>query len=85
MGAAMGWTVHDVKRSSMWEFFAAWHGFVAANTPKETGKLSEDDKDRIWERMQELEGPSSAHLSTQTYWWDENGPVPMGVVSFTLN
>lgn len=80
----MGWDVHAVKRSSVWEFFSAWQGYVDANTPKQSGKLSEDDKDRIWERMQELERPSSATLSTQTYTLDGLRLVPAGVVTFEV-
>lgn len=80
----MGWDVHAVKRSSVWEFFSAWQGYVEANTPKQNGKLSEDDKDRIWERMQELEAPRSSTLSTQTYWLDGAHLVPAGVVTFEV-
>ena len=80
----MGWDVHAVKKSSVWEFFSAWQGYVDANTPKQSGKLSEDDKDRIWERMQELERPSSATLSTQTYTLDGLRLVPAGIVTFEV-
>jgi len=80
----MGWTVHDVKRSSVWEFFSAFNGYVEANTPKQGNKLSEDDKDRIWERMQELEAPSSSTLSTQTYRLNGARLVPAGVVTFEV-
>ncbi|MET3924607.1 hypothetical protein [Devosia sp. 2618] len=68
-GAAMGWTAEQVDRTSMWKFWASWHGYVKANTPAQPGKLSEADKDRIWEQMQEMDGPEGeAH--TQTYLWD---------------
>lgn len=80
----MGWTVHDVKKASVWEFFSAFNGYVAANTPKQSGKLSEDDKDRIWDRMQELERPSSSTLSTQTYRLQGTRLVPAGVVTFKV-
>lgn len=80
----MGWSVHDVKRASVWEFFSAWQGFVDANTPKQGNKLSEDDKDRIWERMQELEAPHSTTLSTETYRLDGAHLVPAGVVTFEV-
>jgi len=80
----MGWDVHAVKRSSVWEFFSARQGYVDANTPKQSGKLSEEDKDRIWERMQELERPSSATLSTQTYTLDGLRLVPAGIVTFEV-
>lgn len=80
----MGWTVHDVKQSSVWEFFSAWQGYVDANSPKQNGKLSEDEKDRIWERMQELDAPSSTTLSTQTYRLTGARLVPAGVVTFEV-
>lgn len=78
----MGWTVQDVKASSVWEFWQAFQGYVDANTPKQNGKLSEDDKDRIWQRMQELEAPSDAVLSTQTYRLQGARLVADGVVTF---
>ncbi|SFV33167.1 hypothetical protein SAMN05216456_1907 [Devosia crocina] len=81
-GAAMGWTVAEVKRTSMWEFWAAWHGYVNANSPKEGNKLSESEKDYIWERLQEVDG-SGGDLVTQTYLWD-GAFIPQGKVSFRL-
>lgn len=80
----MGWDVHAVKQSSVWEFFSAWQGYVDANTPKQSGKLSEEDKDRIWERMQELEAPVSKSLSTQTYQLRGAQLVPAGIVKFEV-
>lgn len=79
----MGWTVHEVKRSSVWEFWQAFQGYVEANTPKQGNKLSEDEKDAIWQRMQELEAPSASTLSTQTYTLDGLRLVPAGTVKFT--
>jgi len=80
----MGWTVHDVKRASVWEFFMAWQGYVDANTPKQPNALSADDKDYIWSRMQELDAPSSTTLSTQTYVLDGPWLVPGEVVTFEV-
>lgn len=68
-GAAMGWTAEQVDRTSMWKFWASWCGFVRANTPQQNNKLSESEKDYIWERMQLLDVPSEA-VQTQTYLWD---------------
>jgi hypothetical protein len=82
LGAAMGWTVQDVKASSVWVFWTAVQGFVDANSPKQGNKLSEDEKDRIWERMQELETPTGEILSTQTYTLDGLHLVPAGIVTF---
>lgn len=84
LGAAMGWTAEAVKKASFWEFFAAWNGYVDANTPKDGKKLSEDAKDRIWERMQELEEITSANLSTETYRLDGAHLVPAGLVTFEV-
>lgn len=81
----MGWTVQDVKASSVWEFWQAFQGYVEANSPKQNNKLTEDDKDRIWQRMQELETPTDAVLSTQTYVLDGLRLVPAGVVEFVLD
>lgn len=81
----MGWTVQDVKASSVWEFWQAFQGYVEANSPKQNNKLSEDDKDRIWQRMQELETPTDTALSTQTYVLDGLRLVPAGVVTFEVH
>lgn len=78
----MGWTVHDVKQASVWEFWTAFQGYVDANSPRQKGKLSEDDKDRIWERMQELDAPSAEFLSTQTYVLEGARLVVAGIVTF---
>lgn len=85
LGAAMGWTAQDVKAASLWEFFSAWNGYIEANTPKQGNKLSEDEKDRIWERMQELDATPPGQLSTQTYTLDGLRLVAAGVVTFTAN
>lgn len=80
----MGWDVQAVKRSSVWEFFSAWQGYVEANTPKQSGKLSEGEKDRIWERMQELDASPPGQLSTQTYTLDGLRLVPAAIVTFEV-
>lgn len=80
----MGWTVQDVKASSVWEFWQAFQGYVDANTPKQNGKLSEDDKDRIWQRMQELDAVAPGTLNTQTYELDGLRLVPAGIVTFEV-
>ncbi|MBJ6986945.1 MULTISPECIES: hypothetical protein [unclassified Devosia] len=68
-GAAMGWTAQEVDRTSMWKFWAAWHGYVRANSPQQNNKLSETEKDRIWARMQEMDTPEGVPV-TVTYLWD---------------
>jgi hypothetical protein len=84
LGAAMGWSASEVKAASLWEFFSAWQGYVDANTPKQPGKLTEDEKDRIWERMQEMDRPGSIALSTETYRLDGAHLVPAGIVTFEV-
>lgn len=83
MGAAMGWTVYDVKRSSMWEFFAAWAGHIEANSPKEQSKLSAEEADALfgW-----IDGDTEGQrvFSTMTYWLDGERLVPKDQVTFTV-
>ena len=77
----MGWTAQDVKAASMWEFFAAWNGYVDANTPQDKAKLTEAEADELFAWIDgDNSGPRS--LSTQTYWLDGNQLVPSGVVTF---
>lgn len=78
----MGWTVQDVKASSVWEFFSAFYGYIEANTPKQPGKLSSSEADRIWARMQEMDVPTAKTLSTQTYTLDGLRLIEAGLVSF---
>jgi hypothetical protein len=79
-GAAMGWTAEQVDRTSMWKFWASWHGYVKANSPKQANKLTEDQKDYIWERLQRTDdGPDE--VSTQTYLWD-GAFQPQGIQTF---
>jgi len=34
---------------SMWQYMAALDGYIKANTPDEPGKLSESEKDELWD------------------------------------
>ncbi|WP_282186073.1 hypothetical protein [Ochrobactrum sp. Marseille-Q0166] len=34
---------------SMWKYMAALDGYIKANTPDEPGKLSESEKDDLWD------------------------------------
>lgn len=77
-GAAMGWTVAEVKSASMWEFWSAWHGFVRANTPSKPGKLSETEADALFDWIDG--GAQASALTTQTYLWDGSGFVPQGTI-----
>lgn len=77
----MGWTVHDVKRASVWEFWMAFQGYVDANTPKEGNKLTEEQADELFEWIDRA--PSGGVLSTQTYKLDGLRLVPAGIVTFS--
>lgn len=80
----MGFTPQQVNDMSMWQFFAALNGFIEANSPKEGNKLTESEADDLFEWI-ERDGGGPRTLSTQTYWWDERGPISVGVVTFTVN
>jgi len=83
MGAAMGWTVRSVKAASLWEFFAAWHGYVEANTPQDKAKLTESEADELFAWI-EAGNSGPQVVSTQTYWLDGDRLVPAGVVTFEV-
>lgn len=53
----MGWTAGDVGKSSIWHFFACWHGHVEANTTKEPAKLSDAEADELFDW---IDRPSSS-------------------------
>ena len=78
----MGFTPQDVNRMSMWQFFAALNGFVEAKTPKENKKLSAAEADDLfnWLESEQI----ASRLTTQTYLWDEYGPVYAGKVTFDI-
>lgn len=50
----MGWSVADVKSSSMWEFMAAVDGYVGAQGGEE--KMSNAEADDLWQWLQSKEG-----------------------------
>lgn len=76
----MGWTVHDVKRASVWEFWTAFQGYVDANTPKEGAKLTPEQADDLFDWIDRA--PTAATLSTETYKLDGLHLVPAGIVTF---
>lgn len=79
----MGFTPQQVNDMSMWQFFAALNGFNEANSPKKKGEFTEEEADAFLDWVEGGGGPRT--LSTQTYWWDERGPISAGVVTFTVN
>lgn len=50
----MGWTVADVKASSMWEFMAAVEGYVKANSADEA-KMSDNEAHDLFEWLKSKE------------------------------
>jgi hypothetical protein len=51
----MGYTPHEVDDMSMWEFHVVVEGWQKANSLDESGgKLSEAEKDEIWEWMETM-------------------------------
>lgn len=53
VGAAMGWTVADVKASSMWEYLAAVDGYVRAQGGED--KMSSKEADELYAWLQSKE------------------------------
>ncbi len=78
-GAAMGWSVFEVKATSMWEFWAAWLGFIRANTPETSASLSRQDKEELLDWISS-EQEQSGQIETMTYHWDGLRFVPDGFV-----
>lgn len=67
---------------SMWQFFSALNGYVAAQTPKNGKKLSDSEADDLFAWIErDSDGPRL--LSTRTYWLDGARLVPNGIVTFT--
>lgn len=78
----MGFTPQQVGQMSMWQFFAALNGFIAANTSKDGNKLSESEADDLFEWI-ERDAGGPVFLRTQTYWLDGDALVPWRCVKFT--
>ena len=68
---------------SMWQFFASFNGYVAANSPKEGNKLSESEAEELFDWI-EADNSNERELSTETYWLDGGRLVPAGVVRFAV-
>ena len=76
----MGWSAADVRASGVWEFWAAWNGYVAANTSKDGAKLTEAQKDDLFEWLEADDAPVVRR--TMTYGWDGERVVLRGVVEW---
>ena len=48
----MGFSPAEVKKMSVFEYLAALDGFAEANNPEPAGKLSDTEKDELWEWLQ---------------------------------
>lgn len=69
---------------SIWQFFAALNGHIQANSPKAGEKLTEAEAEDLFDWiMSDAGGPRI--ISTQTYWWEGEQPVPAGIVTFTVD
>ncbi len=64
---------------SLWQFMAAYNGYVQANGSG--NRLSESQKDELFDWLSS-DGAGPRWLETQTYWWDASRPVPKGRVQF---
>lgn len=80
----MGWTVHDVKKASVWEFWQAFQGYVEANTPKQGNKLTESERAELAEDILAYGQSITSDLSTQTYKLNGLRLVPAGIVTFEV-
>ncbi|HEV7345469.1 MAG TPA: hypothetical protein VGN60_07535 [Devosia sp.] len=63
----MGLSPREVDRQSLWQFLAAWNGYVAANTP-ENGKLTESEAEALFDWIDE--GPAEDGCTLPLVVWD---------------
>lgn len=80
----MGFTPQQVNAMSMWQFTAAFNGYIEANTPEDKQKLSTEEAEDLLDWV--YEGINTeTELVQQVYLWDESGPVLDREISFTVN
>ncbi|MFI0844434.1 hypothetical protein [Mesorhizobium sp. IMUNJ 23232] len=48
----MGFTPQQVNEMSIWQFMAAWDGYVEANDPEAGARMSEAEAEDVWRWMQ---------------------------------
>jgi hypothetical protein len=48
----MGFSPQEVDRMSPWQFMAALEGFVSAHDPDGDKRLSDSEKDDLWQWLQ---------------------------------
>ena len=70
----MGMSPTEVDRQSLWQFAAAWNGYVAANTP-DKGHLTERQAEELFDW---IDGPASVALAAPmpSFIWDGNTIKP---------
>lgn len=79
----MGFTPQEVRKMSLWQFFSALNGYIEANSTKSGTRLSDDEADELFDWIErDSDGPRE--LTTQTYWWEGERLIPMGIVSFRV-
>ncbi|MDQ0456046.1 hypothetical protein [Rhizobium paknamense] len=44
----MGFSPQQVRAMSMFQFFAALHGWMTANVPEEENALSDREREELW-------------------------------------
>lgn len=82
-GAVIGFTPQEIDRMSLWQWSAAINGYVAAHSGK-AGNLSDAEKAELADWIVSG-GSGPRELKTERWWWDDNGPVRRGVVSFEVD
>ena len=63
----MGLPPAEVDRLSLWQFLAAWNGYVAANSPS-SGKLTESEAEALFDWIDE--GPANEGGTLPKCIWD---------------
>jgi hypothetical protein len=58
----------EVDKQSMWQFAAAWNGYVAANSP-DKGRLSEREVEELFDWI-DVAGTTDAVTDIPTVSWD---------------
>lgn len=81
----MGVTPQQVNDMTMWQFFAALNGFIAANSPKDGNKLTESEREELAADVLAYGAGRGKLLRTQTYWLDGGVLVPWRVVRFAAS
>jgi hypothetical protein len=81
----MGFTPQQVDRMSLWQWLAAYNGYVASQSPDGGQRLSDSEADELFAWL-DTGPPGLRQLQTQTYRFDDAGQlVAAGIVTFTLN